>query len=69
MDYEGQLSAQQRAARVAWRLAQGERLSTRTLEELTGLGRSGVLALMTHLAAWGGVPVRQEEDGCWAKAE
>ena len=40
----------ERAGRVAWRLAQGERLSNRDVQQLTGLGQSGAWLLMGRLS-------------------
>lgn len=39
----------ERAGRVAWRLAQGERLTNREIQRLTGLGQSGAWLLMGRL--------------------
>lgn len=61
-----EMSPQQRAAVVAFELGRGKALKTRDIMRLTGLSRSGVLGMMAHLEAIGGIPIRYcEEDQCW----
>lgn len=57
-----EMSPQQRAAAVAWELARGRCLRTKEVMQLTGMSRSGALALMAHLEAAGGLPIRYSED-------
>ena len=40
----------ERAGRVAWRLAQGERLTNKEIQRDTGLGQSGAWLLMGRLS-------------------
>jgi hypothetical protein len=62
---EGELSAQQKAARIAWAIRSKDAPTSAQLQRLTGLSRSGFYALMAHLEASGGIPVRLCEDGRW----
>lgn len=57
-----ELSPQQRAAVVAFELGRGRALRTRDIMRLTGLSRSGALAMMAHLECIGGIPIRYCED-------
>lgn len=61
------LTAQERAALVTWRLARGDRLTTQHIMELTGLSREGVWHLMMRLARV--LPVSCGDDALWSRVE
>lgn len=64
--YEIELTAQERAAKIAWRLALGERLTTRDVILLTGLSYSGAWYLMMRISRV--IPVLCNELGEWEKS-
>lgn len=63
----GDLTAQERAGKIAWLLAQGERLTTNEIARLTGLTRGGAWYLMMRISRV--VPVVCDERGEWCKIE
>jgi DNA-binding CsgD family transcriptional regulator len=62
-DPQEDLSAQERAALVAWWLAHGDALTTADVARLTGLTPSGAHRLMTCLEC--ALPARRDEQGTW----
>ena len=61
-DESGGQVVTERAGRVAWRLAQGERLTNREIQEITEMGQSGAWLLMGRLCR--ALPITFF-DGCW----
>jgi len=61
------LTAQERAAIVTWRLACGERLTTQEIMRLTGLTREGAWYLMMRLLRV--VPIFCDDGGEWEKLD
>jgi hypothetical protein len=61
------LTAQERAALVAWRLATGGQMTTQEIAERTGLSMRGARWLMDRLSRV--VPIRQNEENRWQAVE
>lgn len=57
------LTSQERAARVAWHLARGRRLTTKQVAEMTGLSMRGALHLLHRMSRV--LPIYQDGDWTW----
>jgi hypothetical protein len=63
-EFPEELLAQQRAAIIVWRLAQGERFTTAEVAEITGMGYVGAWCMMWKIEAVL-PPLCQDDEGCW----
>ena len=59
------LTAQERAAIVAWRLANGDRLTTQEIMDLTGLKRRSAWGLVSSISRV--IPIYCDDEGQWCK--
>lgn len=62
-----EMTAQQKAFRIAFLLADGRTLTTRQVAEMTGLTMSGAWQLMQNGS--GAVEIYQDDDGRWRRLE
>ena len=62
----GDLLAQEKAAIVVWKLAQGAALLTSEISDLTGMSRQGAWAMMTTISRV--IPIWCDSEGKWRVA-
>ncbi len=67
MDLKGDLVAQERAAKVTWALAEGERLNVQDVAEFVGLTRTGAYRMMHKLAR--AIPITIDATGRWVRMD
>lgn len=60
-----ELTAQERAAKVTWELAEGNGMTTAQVAEMTGLSTMGAWHLMQRVCRV--APVTQDEGGEWRR--
>ena len=66
-DLKADLVAQERAAKVTWALAEGERLNVQDVADYVGLTRRGALFMMNKLAR--AIPITLDGAGRWVRMD
>ena len=66
-DLKADLVAQERAAKVAWALAEGERLNVQDVADYVGLTRTGAYRMMYKLAR--AIPITIDGAGRWVRMD